>query len=407
MGFLSRINDPQNFRPIGHRIVHNYKAAAIILLNAIVLLACLELSARFVTKIWKVPRRTPEQREKMPKTKTSYYLSQDWANAYWKEFKLSRTQRYHPYVTWRRAPFKGKFINVDRQGVRLTPGAECSGKAYRVFAFGGSTMWGTGSPDWGTIPAYLQAGFKSRRDGPVCVTNFGESGFVSTQGVIQLMLELQSGNVPDSVIFYDGVNDVYAAYQSGRPVHQNLDRIAARLETHKRSPSIVEWIETSYSFSLFKRLTDTPGPKSGNSPKVVTYKTMGIDPATLSDAVTQVYLRNYKIVNGLAKEYGFNFFFFWQPVIAMGEKPLTGEEQKIKLKIDPALVELYEPAYRSIQRAVDKYEKLHYMAEIFNDYNSEIWIDPHHVTPVGNRIIAQKMLEVVGRDRARKTGTGR
>jgi hypothetical protein len=37
--------------------------------------------------------------------------------------------------------------------------------------------------------------------------NFGESGFVSTQSVIQLMQELQSGNIPHLVIYYDGVND--------------------------------------------------------------------------------------------------------------------------------------------------------------------------------------------------------
>ena len=91
------------------------------------------------------------------------------------------------------------------------------------------------------------------RHGPVCVVNFGESGFVSTQGVIQLILELQSGNIPDLVIFYDGVNDVYAAYQSGRPTHQNFDKIAAKFEKGKSPPpSFVAWIESTNSFHLSK-----------------------------------------------------------------------------------------------------------------------------------------------------------
>lgn len=36
---------------------------------------------------------------------------------------------------------------------------------------------------------------------------------MSTQVVIALLLQLQKGQIPDLVIFYDGVNDMYSAYQ--------------------------------------------------------------------------------------------------------------------------------------------------------------------------------------------------
>ena len=92
-------------------------------------------------------------------------------------------------------------------------------------------MWGTGSPDWGTIPANLQKGLEKLRQGPVCVMNFAESAYVSTQDIIMLLLQLQSGNVPDLVVFYNIAGDISAAYQSGRAgVHANLDEIAARFE---------------------------------------------------------------------------------------------------------------------------------------------------------------------------------
>jgi len=56
------------------------------------------------------------------------------------------------------------------------------------------------------------------------------------------------------VIFYDGINDVYAAYQLGRPgVHQNCEEIAARFERSEHH-LLVEWLKTSHSFSLFERL---------------------------------------------------------------------------------------------------------------------------------------------------------
>ena len=64
-------------------------------------------------------------------------------------------------------------------------------------------MWGTGSPTWGTISANLQKGLEKLRPGLVCVMNYAESAYVSTQDIIMLLLQLQSGNVPDVVLFYN------------------------------------------------------------------------------------------------------------------------------------------------------------------------------------------------------------
>jgi hypothetical protein len=370
-----------------------YKAVAIITLNTVIFFACLELAAAFVAKVWKEPVKMTD--EDLPRAHTSYYASQAWAKQYWREFGLSRPQLYHAYVIWRRAPFKGQFININRDGIRLTPGAECSADSYKVFVFGGSTMWGTGSPDWGTIPAYLQADFTALRPGPVCVVNFAESAFVSTQGVIELIVQLQSGNVPDLVIFYDGVNDVYAAYQSGRPTHQNFNQIAAKIESQNPPPSIVDGIKSTNSFRLLERLVAQLGQKPPHSQALVTYKTMGVDTATLSDSVVETYLNNYKVVDALAQEHGFRFFFFWQPVISIGHKPLTSEEQDMRRQMEPALIELYEAVYRRVRHVAEKYENLHYIAEIFDSIDSEIWIDDVHVTPVGNRLIAEKMFGVI------------
>src|SRR6266849_4077207 len=138
-----------------------YQGVAILILNTLLLLSCLEVTAIGVFKIWSVVSK-PAETEGSPREKVSYYASQDWAAQFWREFNLSRSTRYHPYVLYRRAPFKGETININDAGIRLTPGADCSAGAgsYRVFTFGGSTMWGTGSPDWGTIAAYLQAGLE-------------------------------------------------------------------------------------------------------------------------------------------------------------------------------------------------------------------------------------------------------
>jgi hypothetical protein len=390
----SSLGDRQRFSPLGRRIVNSYKAVAVVALNTLILFACLELAATFVAKIWKEPE--PIGDEQLPRAHVSYYASQAWAKQYWKEFSLSRPQLYRHYVLWRRAPLEGNFVNINREGIRLTPGAVCSANSYKVFAFGGSTMWGTGAPDWGTIPAYLQADSAALVHEPVCVMNFGESAFVSTQGIIQLMLELQSGHVPDLVIFYDGVNDTYAAYQSGRSTHQNFDQIAAKFQGDKSPPpSFVAWIKSSNSFYLLDRLVATLRQKPQNRTDLLTYKTMGIDTATLSDSVVHTYISNYEIVDALAQKYGFRFLFCWQPVLMIGGKSLTGEEQEMIPESEPDLIELYKSVYGRVQQVAHKYKNLYYMANIFDEFKSLVWIDYAHVTLDGNRLIAQKMLQAI------------
>ena len=259
-------------------------------------------------------------------------------------------------------------------------------------------MWGTGSPDWGTIPSYLQTGIKKLKNGPICVMNFGESGYVSTQSVIELMLQLQSGNIPDVTLFFDGVNDIYTAYQSGRPgVHENFDQIAAKLEQRgisKQRP-LLELLESSSLHRLAVNLVTKLRQEAPSTPKLLTYETMGIDVESLSNAIIQTYLSNCKIVEGLAQKYGFKSFFFWPQHITAGKKPLTAEEWELKRSLDPALTKLYLAVYRKIEPQVSECQNLIYLGAIYDDYKPLLWLDDAHVTPVGNELIAQKMLEVL------------
>ena len=336
----------------------------------------------------------------------SYYATQDWAKRNWHEFRLARKQQFYPYVGWRRAPFKGQTIEVDQNGVRLTPGADCSAKSFKVFTFGASEMWGTGSPNWGTIPAHLQKGLEKLRPGPVCVTNYAESAHVSMQNVIMLLMQLRSGNVPDVVLFYALADDIYSAYQSGRPgVIENLSQIAARFEGRKEVPTVtfVDWLRRTYSYALINQLMDKltiANPQQEDEPtagKLVTYESMGVDAATLSDLIAQDYFGSYKIVSALAQEYGFKYFFFVPPTITLGNKPLTPEEQEMKRKEESQTAhhKLSASVYDIVERESSKYQHLYSMVHIFDPYDSLMWIDGGHATPVGNQVIAEKMLAVI------------
>lgn len=384
-----------------------YRAVAVLMLNALIVFTCFELAAIGFSKISNpsvISKPTQQlEGEGSPREKVSYYASQDWAERYWHEFRLSRTQQFYPYVGWRRAPFKGKTIEVDRNGVRLTPGADCSAESFKVFTFGASEMWGTGSPNWGTIPAHLQKGLEKLRQGPVCVTNFAEGAYVSTQDVIMLLMQLRSGNVPDVVLFYTIGDDIYSAYQSGRPgVLQNLDQIAARFERRQESSTFVDRLRSTYSYSLIDLLMSkltiaNPQQEEPTAGKLVTYESMGVDVATLSDLIAQNYFGNYAIVSALAQKYGFKYFFFLPPRVYLGNKPLTPEEQEMKHKAetDAAFHKLATAVYHTIERESSKFQNLYSMAHIFDRYDSLIWIDGAHVTPIGNQVIAERMLTVI------------
>ena len=374
------------------------------MLNTFIIFVCFELAARGAFKIASmVPKPTErlaeEEREENSREKVSYYLSQDWAEQYWYEHRLSVTQRYYPYVGWRRAPFKGETIEIDQNGVRLTPGADCSAKSFKVFTFGASEMWGTGSPNWGTIPANLQKDLEKLRQGPVCVMNFAESAYVSTQDVIMLLVQLRSGNVPDLVLFYNIGGDVYSAYQSGQAgTFQNLNQLVARFE--QGSPYI-DHLRNTYSYKLIDelmgKLTIANPPQEPTSTKLVTYESMGVDVAKLSDSIVQDYFGNYELVSALAQKYGFKYFFFLPPRIFRGNKPLTPEEQEMKRETesDAALSKLYTAVYHTVERESSKYQNFYLMADIFDHYRGLIWIDAAHVTPIGNRLIAARMLDII------------
>ena len=382
-----------------------YRAVAILMLNTLIVFACFELAAIGVFKSASVISKPTAQLvgEGKPREKVSYYSSQDWAERYWYEFRLSHTQRYYPYVGWRRPPFKGKTIEIDQNSVRLTPGADCSDKSFKVFAFGESSMWGTGSPNWGTIPANLQKGLEKLRQGPVCVMNFAESAYVSMQDVIMLLMQLRSGNIPDLVLFYNIGGDIYAAYQSGRAgILENLDQIAARFERHQEPSTFIDRLRSTYAYSLIDMLMGkltiaNPQQKEPTPSELITYESMGIDVAKLSDSIVQDYMGNYKIVSALAQKYGFKYFFFLPPILSLGNKPLTPEEREMKhrLEIEAAFYKLHTAVYQTIERESSKYQNFYSMVHIFDHCDSLIWIDGGHVTPIGNQLIAERILDII------------
>ena len=379
------------------RIVEGYGAVALFALNTLLLLFAVEVAATAALSVVYLPATRgaiaaltgrPNDLIDHHYLRIPYYRDAAWGDTYWRELNRALRKTYHPYVVWRSPPFSGETLNVSQAGQRVTPGTECEEGAVEVYVFGGSAIWGWGAPDWGTIPAYLQRELASESQAAICVTNFGENAFVSTQNLIQLILELEAGHVPDLVVFYDGVNEVFAAHQNGTPIlHQNLAEISDLFSPRRYILDAVKGLGTVQF--LERSLAWISPPGGGDAGPAA-------DPGALAEGVTAAYMEVYGIVEGLAARHGFDFAFFWQPHILVGGKPLTPEEEAMVtgldwvLNLDEGLRALFTETYRSVGERAEEELGLIDLSGVFDGTDSTLWIDTWgHVTPEGNEIVAR------------------
>jgi hypothetical protein len=261
-------------------------------------------------------------------------VATDWYPAYLDEFNRSRQLRWEPYLYFRRPPHQGTYITVDSLGRRVTPQpTPPAGPVVRVFFFGGSTMWGSYQRDEHTIPAEEARRFASARSGPpVVVTNFGESGYVFTQEMLALILQLRAGNVPDVVVFYDGINDVVATLQDGAAgIPQNESNRAAefamgralRPTTSGLGSDLGAWAALAEAglgkMELTRRLQGLVRRPSA--------PLMPADSAV--EALVRVYTGNVRVIESLARSFGFQVIYVWQPSLHATRKRLTPFESQL------------------------------------------------------------------------------
>ena len=323
------------------------------------------------------------------------YDGKEWAENHWYEMNLAGRVEYHAYVVWRRKPFSGETIRVDSEGLRRTSPSYCSPGAYTIFMFGGSTLWGSGTRDEDTIPSQL-ARFYEGDGRRVCVINFGESAWVSTQQVIKLLLELKRNNRnPNLVVFYDGANDTSVSIQSGPlDVHGNFAAIRQQFEEASafRSGTFAYLLKTNIA-DLLRRLAIKVGM---SNPSAQRFRHDSGDIDAMARHVVSNFLKNIEIVETLAEKYRFDYAFFWQPVLFVSQKPLTAVEMELleaQRSAFPGLELLYQTTYQLVQ--TQHRPNLHYIADVFDESSETIYIDSAHVSTQGNRLVAQRIYRIL------------
>ncbi len=304
------------------------------------------------------------------------YKDEEWASEYIIESAESSKAEYYPYVGYRRIPnYNGKYININSDSIRKTF-FQCPNNYnnIRIFVFGGSTVWGTGVRDNSTIPSFLskelcQKGFS------VEVVNFGESGYTNTQEIFKLLLELRKENIPDIIIFYDGVNDIYSSYQNG------VAGLPQNIENRKKDFNSQYRLNVNALFQNFNNILGKITKLIGKGKTV-----RRIQDNDIGFETVDFYLNNVKIIRALEDDYKVKSFFYWQPTIYT-KKHLSDCESKIPYN------NFLSQSYGVTSDLMKKNDQVNDLTSIFDAQEGTIFFDWCHISEEGNSIIATKIAE--------------
>lgn len=366
------------FRTIGINIA--------ILLGLIVLLDFLSLSVFEVRRFFKRGERVPDDfLQSIPRQPA--FEGVPWIHDLVRDM-ATETYSYVSFIGWRRHAMRTGTVNIDSNGVRFTHRHPATAKeAVRVAFLGGSTMWGTGSPDSLTIPSFFNLLGGGRYD----AVNFGESSYNAYQGFQFLQLRLLAGYVPDLVVTYDGVNN--SPTICPRPfAHARENQIAGLLKGADK-PDRGAYTFGGHYLAPTRELLRKFAVRTGIlRPDTLPGETSGMAARRMTDEESARYLLDsWMATMELAERKGARFLCVLQPNVSAGKPDLAHMKQE---ELGMFSYTYYDHVIRLLE--TERYRRLkpHFLdlRDAF-DGVPRLYFDFCHVHPKGNQIIAQRILD--------------
>ena len=327
-----------------------------------------------------------------PRANSNQYIDKKFSHQLFKE-KDSLVMEYKSYIGWRPKVVNLKYTNIEKPyNTRFSIGQSLSNSTW---FFGGSTMWGFGSSDKGTIPSI----YARKNNSPVF--NFGEQSWVSRQSLNQLISALGDGKKPEVVIFYDGVNDVSVGCRLENkdiPIHSRQNIISKLIKDNRgiiNSYKINKFLFEPYSV-IQRKLSRKRSPENSNYDCINDIKK--------ANSVASHMVNNWYSAYLISKANEARFIAILQPYnnySSSNYKKSTRPEYLYEK-------ELYEKMYPLIKNKVK--EKCLSDAGFCSTFvdgskwinpKSNYFIDECHLIEEGNEVIADKIINLTnkyGRD---------
>lgn len=317
-----------------------------------------------------------EKRNELP----SYSEDPAYVKAIFDDYH-SIQHRYAPFTEWQMLPYEGKTLHINEQGLRVHTPPPGASPAPVIRFFGGSTMWGEGSDDAHTIPALVHQKINTGN-----VINHGQLAYNSRQNLDALISLYAKGEKADVVIFYDGVND--AAFLCPNeiqelPGHRLIPLFQKKIYGGKKQfvISVLNNLFVENILLLIQYYQSTGATKNSF------YDCFNTDKGKM---VASIIMENWEMANELVTSRGGKFMAVLQPVSYIGSPRLD------HLQLDPELGANFRFVYAELQKLIKEKGQpwVHDLTPAFNgeDY---IYIDFCHVTKAGNKIIADKLTDVL------------
>jgi hypothetical protein len=333
--------------------------------NTLILLALAYFSIPIIDATWSTFSERGSKRAHLIN-----YQATPWAAEHFKEVEEIESG-YLGYVGWRRKPFSGRTVTIDPvERIRVTPQIPGLAETAPTYFFGGSTMWGTGANNESTIPAYYQEIAKER------AVNYGETGWTAHQSLNQLMKVMQEGRRPAKVVFYDGVNDVATKCRRENDFfsHSNEQRLRDAFELE---PTSFRY----YMRSVLHAANNVSEKIFGTESAGQNFYDCASDPRKAM-LIADALVGDWEIAKHVAETYGSRFFAFLQPVAFLSNTRLS------HLSLDADFAKQYAAVYPLIRLKMKERGIGIDMSAVL-DRDEYFYIDFCHVSPNGNRVIAE------------------
>lgn len=305
-----------------------------------------------------------------------------WQSTYFKEFAQVGTE-YADFIVWKSKAITGETINISVDGIRRTKYPEVTlSSSSRYLFFGPSPIWGTGSPDFLTIPSIF-ADLNS-----VETVNYGQFGYDSRQllaYLTSLYVENKISDKKNVILFNAGVMEALNQLANNRigmeTPQQRLIRRALDIPI----------LRINFIFMPVQQLIREIRSRINCSSSQIAPDSVFLSEA--AEFAADITVRSWLMGSRLSAANHDQFIAVYPPTYALGHPYLN----HLKYLFDGNTIEFIRSVHALIVQKVRLYPEINFidLTGVF-DGDDPIFIDRDgHYSPEGNRIYAEQLTEKI------------
>ena len=297
-----------------------------------------------------------------------------WYQDYEQDINWYMTIGFDPTRNPRLRDAHSRYVNVvDGARTSWTPAA-CDCRRLVVWVYGGSTTFGIGQRDEHTIPSEL-ARLASEDGIAIDVVNRGVPGDLHWMEANRFAWDIAVNDPPDLVVFYDGINEMMAAFQAqdtGRstsmtaPIDPTMEKLGDR-----------DLAQFGYQGS---NPADGPADAAVDPPKALPT----VEAEEFGAMAAKRYEASRTASRALAEAEGVPVAWFWQPSLYTRTHKVEGEPDD-----DPAGDEFNEAIWASARDHLA--DDVVDLTPTLEDRDVGVFFDGMHTNELGSRLVAEGM----------------